>query len=255
MSFAKRTFLVATKEDIAELVDNCLNNHFTSPKIFKSLDGADAHRKMVNVPPDIVILHSKIGKMDGFRLVESALNKKTFQNTAFVFMEPPPENEMFVDEVVTGKVQFLGWNITEEKLLKSITRALNINSDQESSQYRIRLMTPREQLIKRGDQADFVYLVKKGQLEARTHKEGNTIVLGQINPGEFVGEMAYISGESRSADVYCLDSSELIEIKVDQLDVLLYNKPAWSKALLKTLSQRIKRLNELAPANKVSESN
>ncbi|MCB0415661.1 MAG: Crp/Fnr family transcriptional regulator, partial [Bdellovibrionales bacterium] len=57
-------------------------------------------------------------------------------------------------------------------------------------------------------------------------------------------EMAYINGEPRSADVVALSDCELIEFGVDRLDSLLFKKPSWSKALMKTLSKRLKRANE-----------
>ncbi|HEY8280477.1 MAG TPA: Crp/Fnr family transcriptional regulator, partial [Bdellovibrionota bacterium] len=87
------------------------------------------------------------------------------------------------------------------------------------------------------------FLLKKGRLQAIRADKEKTTVLGEILPGEFVGEMAHITGESRSADVLASENSELVEIPVGTLDILLFSKPAWSRALMKTLAQRLRVTN------------
>jgi CRP-like cAMP-binding protein len=98
-------------------------------------------------------------------------------------------------------------------------------------------------LLRDGDSADSVFLVKSGRLKAFKNEGPNEVVLGYINAGEFVGEMAYIHGEARSANVVSLTECELIEIPNDCLDSVLFSKPAWAKALVKTLSSRLKQAN------------
>ncbi|MBL7688606.1 MAG: Crp/Fnr family transcriptional regulator, partial [Bdellovibrionaceae bacterium] len=61
---------------------------------------------------------------------------------------------------------------------------------------------------------------------------------------EFVGEMAHINQEPRSASVKALEDCELIEIPNGSLDLVLFSKPAWAQALMRTLSRRLKRINE-----------
>jgi hypothetical protein len=57
------------------------------------------------------------------------------------------------------------------------------------------------------------------------------------------GEMAYINGEPRAANVIAEGPSELIEIPFERLDHVLFQKPMWSKALMRTLSKRLKNAN------------
>jgi CRP-like cAMP-binding protein len=58
--------------------------------------------------------------------------------------------------------------------------------------------------------------------------------------------MAYINGEPRSANVKATKDCELVEIPIHLLDHVLFMKPAWAKALMKTLSRRIKNANSSA---------
>jgi monovalent cation:H+ antiporter-2, CPA2 family len=62
---------------------------------------------------------------------------------------------------------------------------------------------PGERIIRAGDKADAVYFISEGQFEVSVG--GRRIKLG---PGDFLGEMALISGLPRSADVTTLDYSK-----------------------------------------------
>jgi CRP/FNR family cyclic AMP-dependent transcriptional regulator len=44
--------------------------------------------------------------------------------------------------------------------------------------------------------------------------------------------------------VKALSDCELIEIPIGTLDTVLFSKPAWARALMMTLSKRLKRSNE-----------
>jgi CRP-like cAMP-binding protein len=55
--------------------------------------------------------------------------------------------------------------------------------------------------------------------------------------------MAHITGDTRSADVEAVENSELVDIPVGTLDILLFSKPIWARALMKTLAQRLRATN------------
>jgi CRP/FNR family transcriptional regulator, cyclic AMP receptor protein len=66
-----------------------------------------------------------------------------------------------------------------------------------------------------------------------------------INGGEFIGEMSFINGEPRNANVKALEASDLIEIPNNLMNHILFTKPSWVKALMKTLSMRVKSANSV----------
>ena len=61
---------------------------------------------------------------------------------------------------------------------------------------------------------------------------------------EFAGEMAYINNEPRSAFIEATSDAQLIEVPIELVDKILYKRPAWSKALMQTLSKRLKTANK-----------
>ena len=85
--------------------------------------------------------------------------------------------------------------------------------------------------------------MKSGELTATKEGSNQNVTLGKIKAGEFVGEMAHINNETRSATVQANCDCELIEIPMGTLDLVLFSKPMWAKALVATLSKRLKASN------------
>jgi hypothetical protein len=125
----------------------------------------------------------------------------------------------------------------------SITRALNWIAKGDNNEYHLRFLVPREVLFRQGQPGDCAYFVRKGELKAYTGTGLAEKMLGEINVNEFVGEMAHINNEPRSATVEDISDCELIEIPFGTLDSVLFSKPAWAKALVMTLSRRLKMTN------------
>ena len=113
-----------------------------------------------------------------------------------------------------------------------------------SNSFRTLHLKKGDVLFLEGEKAEAAFLVKAGKLEASRQADGSSILLGDILAGEFVGEMAHITGEPRSADVRATEETELVEIPCGTLDLLIFSKPTWTKSLLKTLCRRVKEANQ-----------
>ncbi|WII72531.1 cyclic nucleotide-binding domain-containing protein [Bdellovibrio sp. 22V] len=249
----KKIFLIASSnsQEISKLEQH-IKARISHATVFSAVDGIEALFKSENVPPHVVLIDSNVQKIQALDLVDKFLRRK--DRVAVVVVSDRLDKEHLVDEVVTGQVQFVERPVKESQLGQALTRALNWVADGENSNYRLRFLAANEVLIQHGEKGDYVYLVKSGKLKAYREDNGQHVVLGQIQPGEFVGEMSYINNEARSASVMSLTDCELIEIPSKSLDVLLFSRPAWSKALVKTLSQRLKNSNE-EKTQKAAEEN
>lgn len=240
---SKKIFLVATPHsDVNHHLENAIKSHVQGAKVFTAMDGIEALRKSENVPPHVVILDHQLPKLGAHDLTKKFLQKK--DRTAVIVLSPTADEEEFLDEVVTGQVQFLSGVGKAGIFNNHVTRALNWVFNNSGTHYRLRFLSAQEHLIKEGERGDYVYILKSGELKAYKMDGEREVYLGTIQPGEFVGEMAYINGEARTASVVSLVDCELIEIPSEILDAVLFSKPAWSKALLKTLSKRLKSSNE-----------
>lgn len=241
----KRVFLIASaaREHIHRL-SSAIEHHITNSTIYSATDGLEAVVKCDNATPHVVLIDDHLPKMSGLRVIETLLTKRGMEKVAFILISPIPDTEHFVDEVAVGRVQFLKDPEDEQDMSRALARALNFLTNEKGPEFKLKFLAPNDKLMIAGEQAETVYIVKRGALKAYNLQGEKEVMLGSIEAGDFVGEMAYVNGEPRSASVSAVTDCELIEIPINHLDQLLFRKPAWSKALLKTLSKRIKRSNE-----------
>ena len=115
-------------------------------------------------------------------------------------------------------------------------------------------LTSGDVLMRAGDRTDAVYIVITGRLrvvsgifsdQERVHAE--------LGPGETIGEMALITGEPRSADVYAIRDTQLAHLSKPAVERLLVRHPAAALVMLaRGPVARVRRMNsgrsEVAPA-------
>ena len=65
-------------------------------------------------------------------------------------------------------------------------------------------------------------VLRQGGLEVRTAAG----VIARLEPGQFVGEMSFISGEKATADVVATEPSRVLAWSQESLNTLLEKKPA-----------------------------
>lgn len=244
--------LIATPDEgrRTTLADSLKSRVSIPTTVYFAEDGREASAKLQNDPPHLVIIDFDIpGGMKITSLVDSLLVDTKLPALAIVLVGHPPIQELYIDELVTGKIQFLDDPADPRHVNHCITKALNFCFHGDKSDYQLRFLNKGDQLIKEGTPPDFVYLVKRGHLRAFKTVNGKPVEVGEIKTGEFVGEMAYINKDARSASVEATSECELIEIPLGTLDRLLYKRPSWSKTLMMTLSKRLSQAND-----KIAES-
>ncbi len=241
----KKIFLaVSSSETKLQWIQTIIARHYSKAVVFTAHDGLTAISKLKNAPPHVLITDLDLPKLPGIKLVDQALLVRDAENMAIVIAAHPPYEGEHLDEIVTGRVQYFTVENDEAELVQCLTKALNFSAaGSQNTEFRLRFLAPGEQLLRVGEKAEFVYFVKKGQLKAYRESSGEETVLGLIEYGEFVGEMAFINGEPRSANVRALSDCELIEVPIGMFEKVLFKRPSWSKALMLTLTRRLKAAN------------
>jgi CRP-like cAMP-binding protein len=90
------------------------------------------------------------------------------------------------------------------------------------------------------DPADGFYVVRSGSVAILlTSPDGSELILGEIRPGEFFGDLALVTGESRSATATTLLKSELIIMPGRQFLDLLDSNPEMTRLLLTLTFERL----------------
>ncbi len=98
------------------------------------------------------------------------------------------------------------------------------------------LLMPGDALMKEGDEATKIFYVKKGEMNVFVNRNK----VGTVKSGEFVGEMAFITGEPRSATVIAKSECEVVEISRNGFKDSMDKLEPWVQEFIKTLMRRLK---------------
>jgi NTE family protein len=97
-------------------------------------------------------------------------------------------------------------------------------------------------LMRQGDEADRAYILVRGRLRAVVDGgEDGPRVVGEISPGEIVGEMALMTGQPRSASVYAIRDSLLACLSRSSFESLIDSHPEMVIGLSRVLVRRLER--------------
>jgi CRP/FNR family transcriptional regulator, cyclic AMP receptor protein len=92
-------------------------------------------------------------------------------------------------------------------------------------------------LFAEGDPPTCMYIVKSGMLQIRS----GSVVYEDVGPGGIVGEMCLVEKyQTRSATVYALKDSELVEIDEARFSSLIVQAPSFAITVMQALSRRLR---------------
>jgi len=97
-------------------------------------------------------------------------------------------------------------------------------------------------IINEGDEGDSVFFVIRGKVKVfLSNDQGREVVIGQLGPGEYFGEMLLEPG-SRSASVMSLDASRFAVVRIEEFREFLKSHPEFVLALMGKLIRRSRTL-------------
>lgn len=104
-------------------------------------------------------------------------------------------------------------------------------------------------LFTQGEPGDAVYFIASGRLAATVRRDdGQQVRIGQVGPGESVGEMALLSGQPRMASVQALEDSCLLRLSRAGYDTLLERAPQTLAVFARVMAERLARSARARPA-------
>jgi len=103
-------------------------------------------------------------------------------------------------------------------------------------------------LMNQGDPGDALYVVLRGRLVVEMCSEDGVVRrIGDLGPGELVGEMAMLSAEPRSATVRAVRESEVVRLGRDAFALLCARHPELMQRLAIVLAGRLREANAPKP--------
>lgn len=101
---------------------------------------------------------------------------------------------------------------------------------------------PGEAIFQEGDKGDKMYVIRSG--EVVIEKGGKT--METLAPGGIFGEMALIDGSPRSATARAKTPCEVAPITEKTFLFLVHETPFFAIAVMRTLADRLRRMDEKA---------
>lgn len=100
-----------------------------------------------------------------------------------------------------------------------------------------------EYLLREGEASTQMFYLQSGTMGVFKIKGNLENQIGTIYSGEVVGEMSFLDKEPRSASVKAITDAEVTVIPSEKFDRALNSMPAWHKALVHTLLERLRKAN------------
>jgi CRP-like cAMP-binding protein len=113
-----------------------------------------------------------------------------------------------------------------------------------------RRLSPRhyekdDYLFWEGEPAEWLVFVAEGQVKMIKHSEsGRETILATFGPGQIVGEVGVLVGETYPATAQALEPSRIFGIRRDDYIALVQRNPELAWALIQELGHRLQRAHE-----------
>jgi CRP-like cAMP-binding protein len=95
-----------------------------------------------------------------------------------------------------------------------------------------------EPLFREGDPSDALYVIVEGEVSV-TNEGPPRVEMSRLGPGAFIGEVALMTDQPRSATVVCLQDAELLRIDRHTLSRVLANHGDVLRAVLRFVRDRL----------------
>lgn len=119
-------------------------------------------------------------------------------------------------------------------------------------------LSPGEVVFSEGDEAEHLYIIRKGKVSVSIEKCGRSYVLRELDNGGIFGELALLNDDVRSTTATALVETTLLSINNDVFKMLINSNHGLSERIQKLLTERNEELllkEQLATTTGVSKDN
>ena len=109
--------------------------------------------------------------------------------------------------------------------------------------------TSGQAVFEEGDVGATMYIVQSGRVRLFREVEGARTVLGELEKGDFFGEMSILEGLPRSSSAEASEDSDLIEINSSTFDKMIRSNIEIAIRMLRKLSIRLRESERLLSEN------
>ena len=104
----------------------------------------------------------------------------------------------------------------------------------------LKRFSAEEKVVEEGDTGDSIYLIRSGSASVVGHFFGRVITLETLSAGDLFGEVAFLTGRTRTANVVAQGELEVYEINRLLLDNLIEKRPEILSQINEIYVKRVK---------------
>lgn len=138
-----------------------------------------------------------------------------------------PGTELFMETESSVPLGFLS-HFTSDEIEEILHRA------------ELKKFSDKETVVQEGDTGDSIYLIKSGSASVIGHFFGKVIALETLSDGDLFGEVAFLTGRTRTANVVAKGDLEVYEINRLLLDELIEKRPEILSQMNEIYVKRVK---------------
>jgi CRP/FNR family transcriptional regulator len=100
-----------------------------------------------------------------------------------------------------------------------------------------------ERILSIGEPATQAYMIRSGKVRVYLKKDGKTVDLALLGPGEIFGEAALFKGGEYGANVDAIENLDVAIITPETLEAMMSSSHPFIRALISMLGERLKQTN------------
>lgn len=252
MAEEKKALIVFDQDDLLLFAKEVLEEG--KYKVVCARNNNEARLKFSNESFDMVVVDMQMSSLKAKDFVEGIRRKETLRNLKehIPILVTNRDSRVFSENFSDlDYVHFLETPFTKLEFKKKLFSFAG-NSDIISSNT-IQIKAG-EYLITEGGGSHEMYWILEGKfLITKLNSLDNNVILTEVKPGELVGEMSFLDSLPRSASVKAVEDSEVLVIPHKKFIDVLDGQPRWFRALMQTMSHRLRSANKMI-ARKVVDS-
>lgn len=244
--------IINNNEILNEMIRSVLEEQHYRVILAESI--SEAKLKLENESFKMILMDMDLKGMNGKEFVESIRRKEDHKNLkekipVLVFggdSIPFQRNYTNLDNVQFLEKPFS--NLDLKKKLLSFTGQASVIAEN------TKLIKKDEYLVTEGGSGQEMFWVLSGSfIITKMNSEDQNVIIGEVKPGELVGEMSFLDDLPRSASVKAKEDSEVLVIPHKKFIDVLDGQPRWFRSLMRTLSQRLRGANQMIARKEIAE--
>lgn len=239
MKNMKTVLIVVSDKERLNIAEELLQEQ--KYKVVTANNSNEARLKFSNEEFHMVIVDMTAPGFSAKNFIESIRRKedlKSVKNILPVLVLGDKADEFHEQFSMVDNVKYMEFPFTKLQLKKKL---LTFTGHSEVISNNTKIVEKNEYLITEGGVSHEMYWILSGKfIITKMNHDNQNVIIGEVFPGELVGEMSFLDSLPRSASVRAVEQGEVLVIPHKKFIDVLENQPRWFRSLMQTMSHRLR---------------